>query len=353
MVVRSKTAAYSANALLAKARAMYGDILTSEDYSELANCRSTQEYLNYLKNRTAYAMVLKDLPNVQMSRARLEAMLTKYRLMRIASLAANEKALGGHLYQVMLLQYDMGVLLRCAENLGSSNFGEYLGFAPDFFKNNSQLPTAKLEAAKDFDDLYAALENTPYQRLFDAFKTGKLAFSVRILVPLLHDYIVGQTEKIIRKDYPEKEQEELLNIIRMRSDMTTIEGLFRLKKYFPQVDAKESAFLISHVTALSEKELDALLAATDTQELTALLKKTRYGKLLDFSSEEIIEKKTRRALLRQDEKHLRFSTYPQVTLLSYIGILDVENKNLTNISEGIGYGEAPEEILKYLIIQDT
>ena len=71
----SKIAAYSANALLAKARAMYGDILTSEDYAELANCRSTQEFLNYLKNRTAYEMVLKDLPNVQMSRARLEAML--------------------------------------------------------------------------------------------------------------------------------------------------------------------------------------------------------------------------------------------------------------------------------------
>ena len=125
----SKIAAYSANALLAKARAMYGDILTSEDYAELANCRSTQEFLNYLKNRTAYEMVLKDLPTVQMSRARLEAMLMKYRQMRIASLAANEKALGGHLYKIMLLQYDMNVLLQCAENLGTSNFGEYLGFA--------------------------------------------------------------------------------------------------------------------------------------------------------------------------------------------------------------------------------
>jgi len=349
----SKIAAYSANALLAKARAMYGDILTSEDYAELANCRSTQEFLNYLKNRTAYEMVLKDLPNVQMSRARLEAMLMKYRQMRIASLAANEKALGGHLYKIMLLQYDMNVLLQCAENLGTSNFGEYLGFAPDFFKNNCRLPVAKLEAAKDFDDLYAALADTPYGRLLDAFKTGKLKFGVRVLLPLLHDYVAGQTEQIIKKDYPEKEQEALLDIIRMRSDMTTIEGLYRLKKYFPQVHPKESAFLISHVTALSEKELDALLAAENTEELTALLQKTRYGKLLDFSSEEIIEKKTRRALLRQDEKNLRFSTYPQVTLLSYIGILNVENTNLTHISEGIGYKETPEEILKYLIVQDN
>ena len=161
------------------------------------------------------------------------------------------------------------------------------------------------------------------------------------------------SEQIIKKDYPEKEQEALLDIIRMRSDMTTIEGLYRLKKYFPQVHPKESAFLISHVTALSEKELDALLAAENTEELTALLQKTRYGKLLDFSSEEIIEKKTRRALLRQDEKNLRFSTYPQVTLLSYIGILNVENTNLTHISEGIGYKETPEEILKYLIVQDN
>ena len=92
----------------------------------------------------------------------------------------------------------------------------------------------KLEAAKDFDDLYAALADTPYGRLLDAFKTGKLKFGVRVLLPLLHDYVAGQTEQIIKKDYPEKEQEALLDIIRMRADMTTIEGLYRLKKYFPQ-----------------------------------------------------------------------------------------------------------------------
>ena len=48
----------ASNAILSKARAMYGKRLTKENYRELLNCKSVGEVAGYLKSRTAYNKVL-------------------------------------------------------------------------------------------------------------------------------------------------------------------------------------------------------------------------------------------------------------------------------------------------------
>ena len=49
------TVSSAANAVLAKARAMYGKRLTAENYTDLLACRSVNEAAAYLKAHTAYA----------------------------------------------------------------------------------------------------------------------------------------------------------------------------------------------------------------------------------------------------------------------------------------------------------
>ena len=48
-----RASAPSANVILAKARAMYGNSLKSQNYLELLNCHSVSEVASYLKNRTS------------------------------------------------------------------------------------------------------------------------------------------------------------------------------------------------------------------------------------------------------------------------------------------------------------
>ena len=49
------TVSSAANAVLAKARAMYGKRLTAQNYTDLLACRSVNEAAAYLKAHTAYA----------------------------------------------------------------------------------------------------------------------------------------------------------------------------------------------------------------------------------------------------------------------------------------------------------
>lgn len=342
-------AALSANALLAKARAMHGDILTPADYHEMISCRSVNELANYLKTHTAYASVFRELPSVRIHRARLEAALRRYTLSRTASLASLEKALGGSLYKILLLQYDMNLLVTCAEYLDSDTIGEFFMFAPEFYKKNSALPLLPMERARSFEELYAALSETPYRRLLDVFQNGSIPFDVQALENLAQEFFFMQSEQIIRDGFAAETQKELLKHLRTDADLTTIEGLYRLKTFFPQADPTRAGLSLRTATAFSPKEREALTAATTPAELTAHLQHSAYGRILDFSAPDIIERKTRKARMEIYEKQLRFSTHPQITMLSFIGILQNERTNLTHIAEGIRYGLAPEEIAAFLV----
>ena len=53
--------ASSAQAISAKARAMYGRCLTRQDFQNLLGCHSVVEVASYLKTHTHYAAVLTDI----------------------------------------------------------------------------------------------------------------------------------------------------------------------------------------------------------------------------------------------------------------------------------------------------
>lgn len=339
----------SANAILAKSRAMYADMLTNENYNDLASCRTINEAANYLKSHTAYDNAFVAVPNVKISRARLEAVLKKYMLSRIASLCSFEKAIGQELFETMIQRSDIDCILTCADYLDSQNIGEYMLYVPDFFKEHSEIDTLPLERATTFEELSDALKGTRYHELIEKMLKGSRKPSVQILENTLYDYLYTKSAEMISEKYKGKQREELLDFFRMRSDIKTIESIYRMKKYFKKdAEITSGHYFNSHTTAFSVKEIDALAHASNADEVLELVGKSKYGKFIP-GGDSIIERKTAVMQLRINEKSMRFSTYPEVVFLSFVGILENEMFNLTHIIEGIRYALPPDEILKYLI----
>lgn len=65
----------ASNAILAKARAMYGRRLTARNYQELLNCRDLPDLISYLKTRTSYSEALQAANPATTHRAQLETLL--------------------------------------------------------------------------------------------------------------------------------------------------------------------------------------------------------------------------------------------------------------------------------------
>lgn len=67
----------SSNAILAKARTMYGRRLTDKDYEDLLACKTVPEVATYLKNETVYSEILSGLNENDVHRGQLETLLRK------------------------------------------------------------------------------------------------------------------------------------------------------------------------------------------------------------------------------------------------------------------------------------
>ena len=94
---------YSSNAILAKARAMYGRRLTEQNYTDLLGCRSVGEVAAYLKTRTSYSDILEGVAALNIHRGRLEELLRKRLFLQYASLCRYEMSIGQDFYQYSVI----------------------------------------------------------------------------------------------------------------------------------------------------------------------------------------------------------------------------------------------------------
>lgn len=345
-MLQQTIASLSQNAVLAKARAMYADILTEEDYTRLAASRTVGEAANYLKAHTAYGEAIASLQNVKFHRARLEATLKRYMLMRVGSLCSFEKSLGQPMHRLLLYKYEIDYILLCADYLDSDSVGVYSMELPAFFKKHSKIDPVVLERARTPQMLVAALQGTRYAVMAEKAVNGQTDFSVQVLENVLYADFYAQGAAIIRKNFRGKEREELLNCLHLHADVKWIESIYRLKKYFPQ---SSSGFFGATQTAFTEAQREALCTAGSADEVLTILQGSRYGRY--FPSEDAaIEQKTQAMELRINEKNIRFSTRPEVVMFSYLGILENEIRNITHIVEGIRYNLSAEEIAAYLVL---
>lgn len=345
----SKISNLSSNAILAKSRAMYAESLTKEDYAALISCRSVNEIASYLKTHTKYGKNPSFASNLRYSRSRIEAQIRRYAYNEIAELASFEGAIGGRLNGIIYLNYDITLILACADRLDTNAVSDLSLFIPEKIKSHSSLDAPSLEKATNFNELYDALSGTRYQKPLDIFFNGAAVFSIPALENALYRYMCGEIKKIVKKDCIGASQKEILELFEAKSDFKMFESIYRMKKYFPSEPIDLTKIFYSGISALSLNEINAMLTSSSAEEALNQFKTSKYGKYLNEKYIGRLEKCTHIALQTFFEKRLRFSTVPEAVMFCYIFILENEVKNIIHITEGVRYELPPEEIEDFLI----
>ena len=93
----------ASNAVLAKARALYGRRLRAEDYRRLTDCRTMTELANELKALPLYANTLAEVNPTYARRAQLESLLRQSLYTRYDSLCRYDRSAGSSVYQYLTL----------------------------------------------------------------------------------------------------------------------------------------------------------------------------------------------------------------------------------------------------------
>lgn len=340
------TVSSAANAVLAKARAMYGKRLTVQNYTDLLACRTVNEAAAYLKAHTAYADAFEGVTMGSVRRRQIEILLREHLLNNFASLCRYEKSIGDGFYKYFVTLSDVDMLLHSVRYLNSRHPENNLAKVPDFFMRHSELNAAALETATNADLLLAAVEGSPYKAVLAPFvSAGRPDYFGMELA--LNKYLRSQAEALIKKNYSGKARKELDAMHAFDTDAENIVSLYRLKRLTNMPQRVLLTMLLPGGT-LGEKELTGFMKAPNAEEALKTLKGTAYAAFAergDLSVEQVSAK------LRYDRAKslVRFSTYPSVVMMSYVALAENEAENLTHIIEGIRYNIPPEEISRLLL----
>ena len=160
----------SSNAILAKARAMYGKCLKDTDYQNLMDCKTVAEIAAYLKQRTNYASVMSGLNETEIHRGQLEPVLRQNIYFDVFALSryALEDTLA--FSDFIIAKMEIEQIIRCLMLVNIGKAEEYVYSMPLSLDKFSKISLKALASVRSYDDMMSAMKGTWYYQVMLGFR---------------------------------------------------------------------------------------------------------------------------------------------------------------------------------------
>lgn len=340
----------ASNAILAKARAMYGRRLTEENYKELLNCQSVGEVATYLKNNTSYKAVLAGINENSVHRGQLEAKLKQKQFEDYASLCRYEISVGEKFSRYLITRSEIEQILHSLMLLNAGKPEEYLFAMPMYLNRHTRIDLNALSKLQTYDDLLNAIDNTPYREIMETFKPVKgVPVNYTGIENALYSYLYNDIFDVIKKYTKGDTKKQLLEIFNSYIDLLNYARVVRLKiSYQSGTDFIRSSLL--PFGSIPEKVIEKMVNAENEVEVKKIMGKTNVGKHFLETEHAYVDEIPKRVLYDICRRNIYFSTHPSVVMMSYIFLLQSELTDIVTIVEGVRYKLPADEISKMLIV---
>lgn len=339
----------SANAILAKARAMYGKSLTEADYKGLLECRNVTEIAVWLKQRTNYSSVLSSLNENNIHRGQLETMLRHeiYYDLFALSRYAHEDTLAFSEFFISRMEIEQ--IVKCLMFINIGRAEEYVYTMPLSLDKFTNISLEALAGVRSYGDMINALRGTRYHSVLLGFSPdehGKI--NITAIEMALQNKSYEKAIQTISKGKHRSDRKELQDIFLSMLDIENMSRIIRLKKYYHFTPEMIMPLLIPY-GKLSKKMLSDLCNAENVGRVMELSKNTHIGRLMSKLQNYEQRQMTDAMIYNYCRHHLRLSPNPTIVMISYIYLREIELKNIVNLIEAARYGLPADEKVKLLI----
>ncbi len=339
-----------ANAVVAKARALYGNMLSPGQYDELMHKKSVPEISSYLRDKTTYAPALSGVQDSTIHRGQLENLLHKdmfYQYVRLAKYVRGKQ----DIYQYVIMDMEIGLILSCLRNIISSEGNDFIASLPTFIQPYANFNVFDLVNIKSVGQLYEVLKNTPYGPVIrkcmeeNPQQDGPIDYTAYEIS--LRTYYFETLLQRVGTSLHGRAAQQARQLVTLRAELMNINSIYRLKTYFHASPAQIRKAVLPFSCKISKRTMDALIETRDARSFMQMLVKTPYGGQIAPDTE-FIESRTDLIRYRYALKLLRFSTDPRVVFMSFMLLRGMETENIIRVIEGVRYGIAPDKIEKLL-----
>lgn len=344
------TSSFSANALLAKAKAMYGKALKTTDYANMLNCHSVSEIAAYLKNNTAYNDVLNDINVATINRGHLEMLLRRKVFNDYASLTRFDKSIDLKMTDYLIQRTIIELIISSLRSISVGRGGEFFFTFPMDVLSHTGLDFAQLIRCKNYDDFLSAVRNTDFYKILTRFRP-KENEKIRLteIETALYTKLVNTAYDIISNAHGSA-RDQLKSLFDTRFDAQNVTRILRLKRFFSESPDSIRKNLLPYSHSINKKIIEKMIEAPDADSVVKIFASTKIGRMIPESQRTFTHDLHHRAPFAAAQRLMHYSVHPSVVLLSYIFLTDIELDDIINIIEGIRYRLRPDEIKPMLVL---
>ena len=337
-------------AVLTKARAKFGKILTEKDYTSLLACQSVAEVMSYLKSYTHYSFALRDINEHDIHRGRLESLLRQELFYEFDSLCRYDSSISSGFSQYVIETIEVEQIVRFLILLNSNSTEKFIYQFPAYFSKHTKIDINRLANAKSYSELLDVLSNSSYYEILSKYspdEKGRLPISE--IENRLYEYVFKNMSELINKNTGGNEKQELLDLFYTINDYNIFSRILRLKKYFslPPDVIKKNLFI--SFCNISPKTIDMMCNAESSAEVFSIMQTTHNGGLIDKIGYVYASDISPRVKYRLAKKNMYFSNNPSVVLISFMFIAETELMNVICLIEGTRYKLESKKIQSMLI----
>ena len=338
----------SRGAVLAKAHAMHGNLLTAQDYDELLRKRSVNEIADYLKNSACYRDILGDINENSIHRGHLESLLRRDLYDKYTRLCHYEVSRTESFFSYFITDAETDQILRCIMYINAEKSEDFITKLPGFLIEHASFDLLSLAHAHTIDELILALNHTPYAKIIAQVRENHKDDYTHYEIAL-KTYVYSNFINIVEKKSGKKQRKELLTLIKTSVELLNISTIYRCKLIFKKSDEEIRQLIIPFWCKYTQKTVDKLLEAEDESSFLKLFDSSAYGKTSEHIDFNYIKNYTERIKFALNKRILYFSTNPLSVLYAFVTLCQIQIFNVTNIIEGVRYNLETKDIEKLLV----
>ncbi len=341
---------YAPNAVLSKARALYGKRIKEKNYNEILALRNVSDIAVYLKRNTNYADVLNGMSENSVHRTELERSIKSKLFVDFESLGRYDLWVGEHFFDYIMARAEIEQIMHSLTLLSAGQSGEYIQTVPVFFHTHAKFDLKALQHIKSYDDFLNIIKKSVYYKILLPFKPSPgERINLTAIETALYNYMYEVVFGVINKYVKGKAKKELTDLFNTYIDLLNLIRIVRMKKFY-NLDTEYMELAIIKRGTLKKEELEKFINSQDNKKMMADMKETKMGRKWFSRGLDIIDKVPTNMRFNWCKHNIRFSVYPPIVLVSYIFLKETEILNLINIIEGVKYKLDPDEIKKMLIV---
>ncbi|CCV64003.1 cation exporting V-type ATPase, subunit C [Alteracholeplasma palmae J233] len=337
------------NALVTKARAIYGKLLNEDDFTQLVKKKSVEEVASYLRSHPFYLEAFSGVSDQNLNRKRLEETIKKYHFSQVLKLIRYSAAKYKSFYQIDVIHKEHDIILSMIKSFISDESYDVINDLPIFFDQYSKLDLLQISKSKNLSDLVDSLKETSYYKLLLPYKEMEnTEIKYNQFESVLEQKYFEFVNHEVEKNFKGSLKKQLKNIMKTKTDLSTVIKIYRLKKYYEFNDDEIKAVIVNKYNTINENKLNAMLSFENPDDLLKIYSKGKYDGNLS-SANQYIENYMDTVSYQLAKKTLLYSKEAPLVYLAYLTISNTQIDNLIHIIEGIRYN-VPENEIKEIII---